>query len=107
MSDDWESPKEVVRGPTRQPEGCLAPPLLVAPGTLLGAWWPPSVPPFAYKTPWGRNPKKRVLSAFLCRHGAETYRREKPSLAGRFRRGDHLPEGEIIAIIIIIVTGII
>src|SRR3954470_24328395 len=97
-----------MRGPTRQPEGCLArPPLLAAPGTLLGAWWPPSVPPFAYKTPWGRNPKRRVLSVFLRRHGAETYRREKPSPAGRFRRGDHLPEGEIIAIIIIIVTGII
>ena len=40
-------------------------------------------------------------------HGAETYRGEKPSPAGRFRRGDHLLEGEIAAIIIIIVTGII
>ena len=38
---------------------------------------------------------------------AETYREEKPSLAGRFRRGDHLPEGEIVAIVITIVTGII
>ena len=38
---------------------------------------------------------------------AETYREEKPSPAGRFRRGDHLPEGEIIAIVITIVTGII
>src|SRR3954462_11902126 len=27
-----------------------AAPLLVAPGTLMGVWWPPSVPPFAYKT---------------------------------------------------------
>src|ERR1041385_137481 len=44
---------------------------------------------------------------FRRRHGAETYRGEKPSPAGRFRRGDHLPEGEIVAIIIIIVTGII
>src|SRR3954467_5349404 len=26
MGDDWESPKEEVRGPTRQPEGCLARP---------------------------------------------------------------------------------
>src|SRR4051812_20121087 len=80
-------------------------PLRAAPGTLLDAWWPPSVPPLAYITPWGRNPKKRVLSAFLRRHGAETYRREKPSPAGRFRRGDHLPEGEIVSIIIIIVTS--
>ena len=38
---------------------------------------------------------------------AETYREEKPSLAGRFRRGYHLPEGEIIAIVITIITGII
>src|SRR4051812_20862295 len=37
---------------------------------------------------------------------AEKYREEKPSPVGRFRRGDHLPEGEIVAIIII-VTGII
>src|ERR1041384_7314472 len=45
---------------------------------------------------------------FHRRQGAETYRGEKPSPAGRFRRGDHLPEGEIVAIIIIIiVTGII
>ena len=29
------------------------------------------------------------------------------SPAGRFRRGDHLPEGEIVAIVITIVTGII
>ena len=53
MEDDWESPKEEVRRPTRQPEGCLAPPLLAAQGTLLDAWWPPSVPPFAYITPLG------------------------------------------------------
>ena len=44
---------------------------------------------------------------FRRRHRAETYRGEKPSPAGRFRRGDHLPKGEIIVVIIIIVTGII
>src|SRR3954462_8314216 len=38
---------------------------------------------------------------------AKTYTEEKGSPAGRFRRGDHLPEGEIIAIFITIVTGII
>src|SRR3954466_14748885 len=38
---------------------------------------------------------------------AETYREEKPSPVGRFRRGEHLPKGEIAAIVIIIVTGII
>ena len=44
---------------------------------------------------------------FRRRHGAETYRGEKPSPAGRFRRGDHLSEGEIVAIVIIMITGII
>src|SRR4051812_48951973 len=77
------------------------------PGTRLGAWWPPSVPPFANIIPLGRNPRRRVLSSYLHRHGAETYRREKPSPAGRFRRGEHLSEGEIVAIVITIVTCII
>src|SRR3954470_19257910 len=108
MSDDWESLKEEVRGPTRQPEGCLARPPSwprQAPSWVTGG--PPRCPLSPIKPPWGRNPKRRVLSAFLRCHRAETYRREKPSPAGRFRRGDHLPEGEIVAIIIIIVTGII
>src|SRR3954462_15028101 len=108
MRIDWESPKEEVRGPTRQPEGCLArPPSWQghAPSWVSGG--PPRCPLSPINPPWGRNPKRRVLSAFLRRHGAATYRREKPSPAGRFRRGDHLPEGDIIAVIIIIVTGII
>src|SRR3954466_13168941 len=104
MSDDWESPKEEVRGPTRQPEGCLArPPSWPRQAT---SWVPgglPRCPLSPIKPPWGRNPRRRVLSAFLHHHGAETYIREKPSPAGRFRRGDHLPEGEIVAIIIIII----
>src|ERR1044071_8931000 len=60
--------------------------------------------------PWGRNPEDRRVFVFRRRHGAKTYKGEKPSPAGRFRRGDHLPEGEIVVIviiIIIIVTGII
>src|SRR4051812_35662284 len=44
---------------------------------------------------------------FRRRSVAETCREEKGSPAGRFRRGDHLPEGEIIAIVITIVMGII
>src|SRR3954470_9940808 len=60
MSDDWEPSKEKVGGPTRRPEGCLVrPPFLAAPGTLLGAWWPLSVPPFAYKTPLGQKPREK------------------------------------------------
>src|SRR4051812_19444495 len=37
----------------------------------------------------------------------ETYREEKTSPAGRFNRGEHLPEGDIITIVITMVTGII
>ena len=36
---------------------------------------------------------------------AETYREEKPSTAGRFGQGEHLLEGEIVAIVIIIMGG--
>src|SRR4051812_16314132 len=61
MPEDWEPPKEKVGGPTRQPEGCLArPPFLATPGTLLGAWWPLPVPPFAYKTPRGQKPLRGI-----------------------------------------------
>ena len=64
MPDDWESPKEEVRAPTRQLEGCFAwPPLLAAPGTLLGAWWPLSVPPLApIFTPEEETPNIEVFS---------------------------------------------
>src|ERR1041385_7515051 len=65
-------------------------------------------PPSGLYTP--RRPKtlkERSFLEFRRRSVAETYREEKPSLAGRFRRGDHPPEGEIAVIIITIVTGII
>src|ERR1041385_5654073 len=68
---------------------------------------PPRCSLLLIRPPWGENPKRRRISVFLRHHGAETYRGEKPSPAGRFRRGDHLLEGEIVAIVIIIVTGII
>src|ERR1043165_3753929 len=68
---------------------------------------PPRCPLSPIRPPWGGNPGYRRISVFCLRHGAETYRGEKPSPAGRFRRGDHLPEGEIVAIVIIIVMGII
>src|SRR3954469_40876 len=43
-----ESPRKEGSGPTRAPEGSLARPPWGAPGTLLAALWPPSVPPLAY-----------------------------------------------------------
>src|ERR1043165_1827785 len=97
-----------VMEPTRQPEGCLARPPSwppQAPSWIPGG--PPRCPLSPIRPPWGENPGYRRVSVFLHRHGAETYRGEKSSPAGRFRRGDHLPKGEIVAIVIIIVTGII
>src|ERR1041385_8108326 len=109
MKIDWGSLRMEVRGPTRKPEGCLVRPPpwpRQAPSWIPGG--PPRCPLSPIRPPWGRNPKRRRVFVFRRRHGAETYRGEKPSPAGRFRRGDHLPEGEIVAIIIIIiVTGII
>ena len=107
MKNDWGSPKVEVRGPTRQPEGCLARPPSwprQAPSWIPGG--PPRCPLSPIRPPQGRNPGYREVSVFRCRHGAETYRGEKTSPAGRFRRGDHLPEGEIVAIIIIIIPNI-
>src|ERR1043165_3901118 len=99
-----------VRGRTRQAEGCLARPpswQRQAPSWMPGG--PPRCPLSPIRPPWGRNPGYRRVSVFRRLHGAETYRGENPSPTGRFRWGDHLPEGEIVAIIIIIiiVTGII
>src|SRR4051812_32958745 len=80
-------------GRTGGPPGVLAP-LPVPPS---GLYLPPGV----------KTLKQGDFTEFRRRSVAETYREEKPSLAGRFRRGEHLPEEEIIAIIITIVTGII
>ena len=67
MGNDWDSPKEEVRGPTRQPEGCL-----VAP---LGA-------PFFLFNPLGvETPREELLS----RYAAATVRKpteEKTHLRG-------------------------
>src|ERR1041385_1679569 len=44
-----------------------AAPLLVAPGTLLGVWWPPSVPPFRlYKPPGVETPKQESFPCFAA-----------------------------------------
>src|ERR1043165_8778679 len=93
MGNDWEPPKEEVGRPTRQPEGCLVAPL----GAPLRLYYPPRVKPS----------EQGLLSRNTAATGRKPNRGENPSPAGRFRRGDHLPEGEIVAITITIVTGII
>src|SRR4051812_47359811 len=68
----------------------------------------PGGPPLAYMTPPGvKTLKREKFQSFAAATGRKPTEEKKPSPAGRFRRGDHLLEGEIIVIVIIIVTGII
>src|SRR3954463_9239872 len=77
-------------------------------GRAPGALWLLPAPPSGLYTPrYAKTLKREAFTEFLRRSVEETYREEKGSPAGRFRRGDHLPEGEIVSIVIIIVTGII
>src|SRR3954464_8006476 len=95
-----------VRGPTRQPEGCV-PPLGRArhpPGCLVALLGAPSR---LYDPPGVETLEEEKFRSFAAATGRKPTKKKKPSPTGRFRRGDHLPKGEIVAIIIIIVTGII
>src|ERR1043165_2654453 len=108
MKIHWRSPKMGVRGPTRQPEGCLAwPPLGRArhpPGCLVALLGAPSR---LYDPPGVKTLEQEEFRSFAAASWRKPTEKKNPSPAGRFRRGDHLAEGEIVAIIIIIVTGII
>src|SRR4051812_3977106 len=87
MPDDWEPPKEKVRGPTRQPERCLARPPFRArhpPGCLVA---PLGAPFRLYNLLGLETPKREPLS----RYAAATVRKpteEKTHL----RRGDSAGE---------------
>src|SRR4051794_20873183 len=73
MKIDWGSPKEEVRGPTRQPEGCL-----VAP---LGA-------PFRlYKPPGVETPKQESFPCFAAATG-----RKPTNEKSHLRRADSARE---------------
>src|SRR4051812_22328751 len=80
-------------GRASHPPGCLV--------ALLGArsrlYYPPEV----------ETLKEEEFRSFATASWRKPTEKKKPSPAGRFRRGDHLPEGEIVVIVIIIVTGII
>src|SRR3954465_2552226 len=80
-------------GPPRYPPGCLVAPL----GAPLRLYYPPRV----------KTSERGLLSRNTAATGRKPNRGENQSPAGRLRRGDHLPEGEIVAIIIIIIAGII
>src|SRR3954469_18061366 len=103
MEIDWSSPKMGVRGPTRQPEGCLAPPPRArqAPSWMPGG--PLGAPSRLYDPPGVKTVDREEFPSFAAATGRKPTEEKKPSPAGRFGRGDHLPEGEIVAIVIIII----
>ena len=51
--------------------------------------------------------KREEFQSFTAASWRKPTKKKKPSPTGRFRRGDHLTEGEIITTVIVIVTGII
>src|ERR1041384_1359848 len=75
----------------------LLPPLVPLQGLPSGLYYPPGVETLKREEFWS-------FAAASWRKPAE---KKKASSVGRFHRGDDLPEGEIITIVIIIVTGII
>src|SRR3954469_24030963 len=100
-------PKIDQRGPNRDPEGSLARPPRArqAPSWMSGG--PPRCPLWPILPPGVDNLKQEEFRSFAAASWRKPTEKKKPSPAGRFRQGDHLPEGDIIAIVIIIVTGII
>ena len=62
----------------------------------VAAWTPgatPGSPLWPIYPSSSENPREREFTEFRRRSVAETYREEKTFPAGRFRRGEHLPEG--------------
>src|ERR1041385_9109769 len=77
-------------------------------GRAPGPLGPLPAPPFGlYIAHVPKTLKKREFPELHRRFVAKTYREENTSPAGRFRRGEHLPEGEVVTIVITLVTGII
>src|SRR3954464_6658890 len=96
-----------LRGPTRAPEGSLARPLGCArhpPGCLVALLGAPSG---LYYPPGVKTLEQEEFRSFAATSWRKPTENKKPSPTARFRRGEHLPKEEIIAIVIVIVTGII
>src|SRR3954463_12340315 len=72
---------------------------------MLGG--PPRCPLWPILPPGVETLKIEEFWSFAAASWRKPTEKKKPSPAGRFRRGDHLPEGEIVSIVIIIDTGII
>src|ERR1041385_1679570 len=85
MKIDWGSPKEEVRGPTRQPEGCLArPPSWSRQAPSWASGGPPRCPPFAYINPLGWKPLNK-----------SRFRVSPPSRGGNLQRRKSISGGQI------------
>src|SRR3954469_19214782 len=92
-------PKIDQRGPNRDPEGSLARPPRArqTPSWMPGG--PPRCPLWPILPPWVETPKQEEFWSFAAASWRKPTEKKKPSPAGRFRRGDHLLEGEIITIV--------
>src|ERR1044072_5148100 len=105
MEINWESPKEEVRVPTRQPAGGLARP---PPGRARhppGCRVAPLGAPFRLYNPLGWKPLKKSCFRVSPPPRGGNLQRRKAISGGQIPpgrsppgRGDHLPEGEIVAI---------
>ena len=95
------------RGARGGPPGAQAPPGCRA-GRPPGLLRPPPAPLFGLYLPrYPKTLKREEFCEFSRRSMEETYKEENTSPAGRFRQGEHLPEWEIVAIVITIITSII
>src|SRR3954469_1281810 len=88
MSDDWDSPKEEVRGPTRQPEGCLARP---PPGR---ARHPPGCPVAPLGAPFRlyNTPGVETLKGESFRRSSAAMERKPTEEKSHLRRADSAGE---------------
>src|SRR4051812_9945275 len=105
-----DSPEETKVGPEGTHQGSRRVPC--APPRRTGDPPGPLVPlqglPSGLYYPLGVETLKRdEFRSFAAASWRKPTEKKKASPAGRFRRGDHLPEGEIVAIVIIIITCII
>src|SRR3954469_19774845 len=106
-----ESLEETKDGPKGTHQGSRRVPGAASPRARRAPSWPPGptpgVPLWPVLPPRVKTLNIKEFRSFIAASWRKPIEKKKPSPAGRFRRGDHLPEGEIIAIVIIVVTGII
>src|SRR4051812_32126775 len=93
LEETKDGPEGTHQGSRRVP-GAAPPRACQAPSWLHGG--PPRCPLWPILPPWGKIPKKRRVRSFAAASWRKSTEKKKPSPEGRFRRGDYLPEGEIV-----------